>query len=147
MIRHEVKRKIKEGVDKEELVLLKFTDNQAKILLRWEHSREFEYEGQMYDVIERKKVGDTTYYFCWWDHKETKLNKQLTALTSEALQHNSERQERQNRLLNYFKSLFLESTLLFGNFNSGRSIQLETNYDNRYTSIAITPPTPPPRYS
>jgi len=67
------KRKVKKsikwsmigGMDKSAFVLLKFTKEESETKLRWEHSREFEYAGQMYDVVEAAEQGDTTYYYCW----------------------------------------------------------------------------------
>ncbi|PTB91022.1 hypothetical protein C9994_16285, partial [Marivirga lumbricoides] len=83
-VKHEVKWKMIAGMDKNELVLLKFTSEEAKVL-KWEHAKEFEYQNEMYDVVEQQTIGDTTYYWCWWDHEETALNKQLSLLVVKAL--------------------------------------------------------------
>lgn len=75
IIRKEVKTKIINKIDRKELVMFIFTKEETETKLRWEHSKEFEYLGQMYDIVESNTNGDTITYWCWHDHKETKLNK------------------------------------------------------------------------
>ncbi len=62
LVRAVVQEEIQAGMDEEALVLLKFTDTEAQLLLHWEHDREFEYLGQMYDIVETEQIGDTVYY-------------------------------------------------------------------------------------
>jgi hypothetical protein len=54
---------------------------QIKILLKIEveHDSEFEYNNQMYDVVEKLIVNDSTQLlWCWWDQQsKTKLNIKL----------------------------------------------------------------------
>ena len=51
-IQETVKRKLKEGIPANELVKLTFSTSEIDKVLRWEHDKEFEYQGQMYDIIE-----------------------------------------------------------------------------------------------
>jgi hypothetical protein len=85
MLKREIKHRIIEGIDKSELVELTFTDLEAETQLRWEHSKEFEYNGEMYDVVESKSDNGKITYWCWWDNEETSLNKQLNKLLARAL--------------------------------------------------------------
>ena len=101
-----MKRKMLAGINRETLVLWKFTETEKQNLLRWKHDREFEYRGEMYDIVETEVRGDTTYYWCFWDHEETLLNKQLAALLSFAMKSNPKKQENQKRLATFFKSLY-----------------------------------------
>ena len=78
----EIEDHIAAGISKSDLVLLIFSTEETRTLLRWEHSREFEYKRQMYDIVETKSLGDTVYYWCRWDQKETKLNEQLRELAT-----------------------------------------------------------------
>jgi hypothetical protein len=64
-----------------ELILLKIPFNQASELL-WEHSKEFEFRGNMYDIKTSFTAGDTAYYYCYLDHKEKDLNATKTRLAS-----------------------------------------------------------------
>jgi hypothetical protein len=144
-IKKEIKRKIISEVDKSELVLLKFTEEEKNSQLTWEHSKEFEYKGEMYDIIETYKVGDTAYYWCWWDHEETKLNKQLNHLVSLAMGSNPKNQDNQQRLMNFFKSLYFSASTIN---ESIVFIEIDNKChlgDKFYHSVSLSPPPPPPK--
>lgn len=142
-IREEVKSRIVAGIDEKELVLLKITQEESHTDLRWEHSAEFEYNGQMYDVVEEEIRGDTIYYLCWWDHKETELNKHLDNLLSYALGNNKHRSESKKRVKEFYQSLFFVS-------RSERDLivvatkPINTLYKLNYQSVSYPPPVPPP---
>ncbi|HRO41446.1 MAG TPA: hypothetical protein PL009_01335 [Flavipsychrobacter sp.] len=144
-VRKEVKWKYIAGMNTDELVKFVFSEKEKQTALRWEHSKEFEYRGEMYDVIKMEVKGDTTYYWCWWDHEETKLNKQIDKLAAFAFDHNPEKQEKENRLLKFFKSLFFyqptDSTFVF-------LYQPKSQYffrQHSYQSVALAPPLAPPK--
>lgn len=84
-MKKEVKHKIIAGVDKEDLVLLAFTKEEAEQQLNWEHSKEFEFKGNMYDIVEQSATSDSVYYWCWWDKEETVLMQKLYALMGQKL--------------------------------------------------------------
>ncbi len=84
-IKREVARHIVRGIAEDGLVTLKFTKEETRTLLRWEHPREFEFDGQMYDIVEVTDLGDIVHYRCWWDKAETELNERLRALAIQAL--------------------------------------------------------------
>ncbi|MDZ7846951.1 MAG: hypothetical protein U5L96_09340 [Owenweeksia sp.] len=142
-VRREVKWKMIAGLDKEELVLLKFTEEESQTELRWEHSKEFEYKGQMYDIVEKSIQGDTIYYWCWWDHEETKLNKQLDGLLANVLGNNPQRQEKKSQLADFFKKLFHESKKTHLTEISNHRINCFF-YSEDFTSIYHAPPVPHP---
>ena len=66
----------------ESLTYLAFSLKDSQTQLEWEHSREFEFEGNMYDVMGQEICGDTIGYWCWLDHKENRINKSWTARVS-----------------------------------------------------------------
>ena len=145
-IKKEVKQQIIAGIDKEELVLLIFTKEEAQTKLRWEHSHEFEYNGQMYDIVEMEISGDTIYYHCWWDYKETKLNKKLYELLAYAMGNDGKKKESQQRLTNFYTSLFHSIN------DAWKPLYLisEINpciYYFYYSSVSFPPPNPPPQLS
>ncbi|MDX2283737.1 MAG: hypothetical protein NW241_06220 [Bacteroidia bacterium] len=55
------------------LVYLRFSRDAARTQLRWEHAREFEYRGQMYDIVSEEIRSDSVRYGCWPDARETEL--------------------------------------------------------------------------
>jgi len=142
-IKKVVKQQIIDGINKSDLVLLKFTKSETLTILHWEQSKEFEYNGQLYDVVEEEIKGDTIYYWCWWDYKETELNKKFDNLVTYVLGHDNQRKESQKRIENFYKSLYFK--LLFEwNFFAIQSDQITSFYYNNYRSISFPPPVPPP---
>lgn len=144
-VRREVKKQLIEEVGKEQLVLLVFSEKDQLTQLKWEHSKEFEYKGQMYDVVDKKIKGDTTFYWCWWDHAETHLNKQLKALVVNVWDNHPKNQENKNRLENLFKHLYFpterEQKIQIAVFEN----DLFTCYINAYQSLIQSPIPHPPQ--
>lgn len=143
-VKKEVKQKIIAGIDKKELVLLKLTEAQKQTQLNWEHAKEFEYQGEMYDIVETEIVCDTTYYWCWWDHAETALNKRLDELASFVKGNHAKHKENQKRLYEFFKSLYLPEVAERKSF-----VFLKINATNfwkhiYYSSLSSAPLVPPP---
>jgi len=143
-VKKEVKQKIIAGIDKKELVLLKLTEAQKQTQLNWEHAKEFEYQGEMYDIVETEIVCDTTYYWCWWDHAETALNKRLDELASLVKGNHAKHKENQKRLYEFFKSLYLPEVAERKSF-----VFLKINATNfwkhiYYSSLSSAPLVPPP---
>lgn len=148
-IKREIKWKMIAGMDQDELVLLKFSKEEINTKLRWEHSKEFEYNGQMYDVVSKEIKGDSIYYRCWWDHDETALNKKLQILVADSFDSNNENRNNQKQLYNYFQSFFCSD--LF-EWQAVPTFALSAIYQdnlcvNNFFSIRISPPTPPPKLS
>ena len=132
--------------DHDGLVLLKFTKKDEQKLLRWEHSREFEFADQMYDIVKTEAHGDTTYYWCWWDEAETKLNQQLEELLVSKQSKQPIQSSQQEKLIDFFKSLYCADRHSW-NVRSFESLQITPPYEHHYRSIAHPPPVPPPEVS
>lgn len=145
LTKREVKRQLIQGLDDSELVSLKFSKSEKDKILKWKHSKEFEYGGEMYDVISFEEKGDSVFYKCWWDNKETKLNKQLANLLNSAMGNNPKNKENEKRLVNFYKSLFHQ--------NIAKPDELNNIVDSKlYCSLKVSfyninspaPPVPPP---
>lgn len=80
MIRKEAKRKILSEIKLDELCYFALTKTESKSKLEWEHSKEFEFKGEMYDVVKKITIDDSLFMWCWHDAKETQLNKKLQTL-------------------------------------------------------------------
>lgn len=143
--KEEVKSQLAAQTSKDELVLLKFTPTESQTKLRWEHSREFEYNGQMYDIVETSTRNDTIYYWCWWDHEETKLNRQLTALLANESEENDKKKEHQERVISFYYSLYHADTDQWQSYLYSWKEQPKGYYFLRYVSPNYSPPVPPPR--
>ncbi|MDN3724259.1 hypothetical protein QRD02_07680 [Aequorivita sp. SDUM287046] len=148
-IKREIKWKMIAGLDKKELVVLKFTKTETKTKLRWEHSKEFEYDGQMYDIVSTEMKGDSIFYTCWWDHEETKLNKKLKKLVASAFDQNEENQRNQQNFHNYLWSFFCNVPF---KWQAKQPQQIVLVCENEmlatiFDSLQNSPPTPPPKIS
>lgn len=143
-IRREVKHQLIAGLENDQLEVLKFAINETSSLLKWKHSREFEYNHHMYDIVETKVEGDTIYYWCWWDYEETILNKKLNHLLANAFNHDPQRKEKQSSLLHFFKSFFLPQINTTGKEQT-KPLVFSVDYEFVVKSIDIFPPSPPPR--
>ncbi len=148
-IRREIKWKMIAGLDKDELVLLKFTKEEAKKKLRWEHSKEFEYNGQMYDIVSTEINGDSITYHCWWDHEETKLNKKLKKMVSMAFDQDEDKRRTQQNLHNYLFSFFCTAPPKWQliPFQNSKIVFHNILQTTIFKPHQLTPPTPPPKLS
>ncbi len=143
-IKREVKWNMITGIDRDELVLLTFSKEETETELRWKHSREFEYKGEMYDIVEKRVDGDQISYWCWWDHEETTLNRQLDGLLAQVMGKNPERKQQESHLTEFFKNLYFEwESVELDEFKSPDKTTFF--YANRFQSIGLSPPIPPPR--
>lgn len=143
-VKKEIKRKMIAGIDRDELILLKFTAADMQRSLKWEHAKEFEYKDQMYDIVVKEIKGDTTFFWCWLDHEETILNKELRRLVSLVLGGDTKRHENQNHLEDFFKKLYCHSSEkeCIAIINSTKNCFL---FFNQVVKSDSTPPTPPPQ--
>jgi len=142
-----VKKQIIAGVSKDELVEFKFLLSDTSIKLRWEHDREFEFEGKMYDIVERNNINDSVTYWCWCDNVETQLNKQYKTLVAKALGNNPQKTNGKKQLIDYLKTLYFAGA--FTNQNriyisvSGTFLANYTFYNDSWVK---SPAGPPPKF-
>lgn len=145
VVRKAVKHRMMAGMDRSELTLLAFSEAERQVLLTWEHDAEFEYKGQMYDVVDTEKRGDTTLYWVWPDAVESALNRQLRALVYAALGQDAGHRERHEQLVSFFKSLFaVEQEVLAPLYTCG-SVRSPLPPALPGGRTGTPPPIPPPR--
>jgi hypothetical protein len=147
MVRMQVNESIREGIDKERLVLLGFTMEETETELRWEHSREFEYKSQMYDIVETKIVGDSIYYRCWWDIEETLIKNMISELGRFALDTDARKNDRKVHINPWFKLVFITESTASPLEARPQKTSKFIAYADLYNSLNIPPPKPPPRFS
>ncbi len=146
-VKHEVWEQIDSGIDQSELVLLKFSKKETQTKLRWEHEREFEYNHRMYDVVRTKTVGETVYYWCWYDHIETMLNRQMEELASQAVGPVSKKKKERAMLASNSRSLYCPFSIYL-DLDIRESVQKQSILSlDFYTQILKQPPTPPPQFN
>lgn len=144
-IKKQVKEKIEKGIDKEKLVLLKFTYNESKTKLRWEHSKEFEYKHQMYDIVDIEYKEDSIYYWCWHDKEETEINNQINHIAKNLLpnqNHTNQFKAKKNLSKNLYCESFIKKEVLLN------TLDINLIYFHKiYSSQFYSPLTPPPKYN
>lgn len=143
-LRKELSEKLHRGIVQGEIIMLEFSLEQTRTALRWEHDREFEFNGQMYDVIEKTVKGDTILFKCWWDREETALNRELDKWLSMALNNDPLRTDQQDNLVDFFKKLRCENYQSPGIMPIGPKLPW-LGYGQNLKSISFPPPFPPPR--
>lgn len=145
-VKRALKKQLIAGVDKNDLVLLKFTPEESQ-KLRWEHDKEFEYNDQMYDVVAKEVIDGVIHYWCWWDHEETHLNKRLQNLVANALGGDMQRKEKRDHTIRFYNSLFCAQHTT-PSFQSN-AMDMENNwfYTISAYSHSLSPPIPPPKIS
>lgn len=140
-----VKKLIVSGLDKNQLVQLKFSNKEIKTKLMWEHSKEFEYRGVMYDVVESNSHGDSTYYWCWEDTRETELNIILNRLASNAVDANKKVNDNLKLLSSLLSSLYYSQTNQFDLNESNKSNRFIYIFIANCSSLYFSPLLPPPK--
>ena len=144
-LRKEVKHRMMAGIPKERLSLIISTPETAH-LLDWEHSKEFEYEDEMYDVVYVESKGDSTYYWCWEDHKESELNKELTILFHKSLDQSSDEDSNNTFSLTLLKTLFSSYEISYDLTPSVEVIDnLYTESSENLPVISFSIDSPPPQ--
>lgn len=134
------------ATDQEEsLVLWKFTQQEVNTVLRWEHDREFEYDGEMYDVVRSEAHGDTTWYWCHHDRKETKVRKALASFVAAWMGAGPQQQQDQQRLFDFFKSLYSSNAPQVAHLLPDIGPIPAVPFTGQLLEIAASPDAPPPR--
>ena len=140
-IREEVEREMdEEELDEDRIKYFAFTSAEAKTELDWHHSREFEYHGQMYDIIDSEVKGDSVFYTVYWDMEETEINEEIAALEQYAREH-------QTKAINqtFFKSLFYSDNSILLEYPGFNNIPFNLFTPGEYNDLNSSPPVPPPQ--
>lgn len=143
-VKKEVKWKMIAGIDKSELVLLKFSKSETVSKLKWKHSKEFEFNNQMYDIVDKITTKDSIKYWCWWDFEETKLNQQLSKLLVSVYQKDIPSKDKQSQIVEFYKSLYFEKVFVWKPFLSVESFYSKTFNANLYNYLLVKLDNPPP---
>lgn len=147
LIKEEVKERLISGIEPSELVQLTFTIEESQSLLNWEHEREFEYNDQMYDIVDVDTVGNEIVYSCWWDHAETAINIELKKLLTVALESNQKHKQQQQTLVKTIQFEYVKTELFFDLNTSICNVVPAFFYSFSFTSISLNLDNPPPQIS
>ncbi len=149
MIKRQVEEQVLYGLGKERLVLLEFTTQEVNTKLKWRSAREFEFNHELYDVVESILDNEKILFWCWRDHPETRIEKEIEALLSSfqkkggkslILEEGSNSSNSMPKIYLFFPSsgLSVNRPDLFSFFNL-MTFKAPSSLNNQ-------PPSPPPRW-
>ena len=143
MVRSEVREEVTKGIPRENLVLIRVarTDMEKEVL--WKDDHEFEYHGEMYDIVESETEGDTLVFWCLPDHKETSLNIRISELLGRRLMNNQQQRNDQKRMAGLLKLQFTKPSHHLITIPEVASRRLSGHLIS-YRSRTVPPPSPPP---
>lgn len=144
-IRYEIKQQIKAGVPVEELVLLKISRStqENRREFQYIHSREFRYFGKMYDIIRQESHGETTWFYCINDEKETLLFARLDEQVKNEMKNLPGSGKEREQLLQWHNTLFFAEDNITGIINPSFNDR-STPYSFHLKDWKQPPETPPP---
>lgn len=144
-IQEAVQRKLEEEIPENELVKLIFFKKEIPKLLKWEHDKEFEYDGQMYDVVEVTDVGDSLQYLCWWDKAETATKQNMQNLISEEINKSKPSKHKPVNFSDYYKSIYVFLTPCSENEIVVPIGRTSFSFAKHEGILSTEPPFPPPK--
>lgn len=146
-VKDEVKYLLKQSVPQEDLVLISIEQSQNSLLTWTKPNKEFKYQGQMYDVVEKELIGNSILYSCIHDFKESKLFENLDIHIQNYISHHPEQKNKTKNLLNVMAKLFFfqKNTLVSKTY--GLAKKAHSLFIQNYKSIALDLRIPPPKNS
>lgn len=145
-VKREVKQEVFSQIDLEDCAQFEFTLEQEQ-QLDWEHSAEFSYKGQKYDVILKKKTHNgTTIYYCWKDVKESAIDRKIATLVNNALGGNPEKDKQHKSVTQLFKDLPEEKLVLRTEPMLPVIKQIGWNYKQFLRDYNVSVSEPPPEF-
>jgi len=139
---------IKRAIPQDDQLLWTFSISDARTKLQWEHSKEFEFKGEMYDVIRSETKGDSILYWCYWDREETKLKRQLDILIVNMMGPGSHNRNQGTQINDCFRSFFFQVDDHQHDVICGQLFDpVFSPYIFSVSLHQLTPPLPPPEVS
>lgn len=145
-IKREVAKEIQRGLEKEQIIVLKFSLEELRTKIKWRGAKEFEFNHELYDVVDSASEDDKILFWCWRDQEETKIEKEIDA----AIFHSLKNQDKS--LISQEGSNSTPRIYLFspsGHLCVARPGLFSPLYISAYQatySLNHQPPSPPPRW-
>lgn len=146
MVKREVKWLILNQLQKEDLIKLQFTTSE-KEALKWEHNKEFEFKGNMYDIVISEISKDSFTYYCYLDHAETALNNSIDKAIQHMVGKDSKQHQTKDELTNFLKSLYCNDLNIFDFKTSHNRTYNNFLYSDLKSKRVHILQSPPPQFS
>jgi hypothetical protein len=144
--RKEIKRQLQAGVPRENLVEFRISREDSFKLFKWKHEGEFEYQGRMFDIVEKEVSSDSLIYHCIPDHRESWLNREANRLLARSSGSDPSKQSQTEKLHQFLKTLIAQQTDLSLHCYEHFSAMTSPILSDHYTSFFSAPPGPPPKF-
>ena len=145
-IRKEIKTRIKQGVPQAERTIVRLSDTEMQSSdFTWVKDHEFRYQGKMYDVLERKVIGDRTEFACILDEDETRLFKTLDEQIQSALNGDPVSKQQNEKSQRFYRNLFYESSVFSWTIQHYKTSIL-TIQEKAPITLFVFADSPPPEY-
>jgi len=115
-----------------------------RINFQWIHSKEYRYNGDMYDIVEKSEDDSLFYFYVINDTKEKELEEKFNKKVEENSTDSKQNQNENNPLKNLYSELLKSRNDIPDDNSELKYIFLFTN---NYISAWQDVPTPPPRKS
>jgi hypothetical protein len=147
VVRHEVKAKLATDKHAGPLVKLTFARGDVRDLLAWEHSREFRYQGEMYDVARTEEATDSISYWCHHDVKETSIRREISKWLARTFGRGDNGTPAPVRqLVHFFANMYPPGRIDFGlDLHSEKQDRPGGIVSSHVDGMTLRPPVPPPR--
>jgi len=149
LVRREVKSMINVGLKDPDLLKFTFAKKDINTLLKWEKKDEFEYFGQMYDIVRSNESKDSITYMCWKDDNESAIKKKLNTLSEIVWHKNSNNKNHNERKSDFYKTLICPdqwSMVHHWSFKASDKIKPISPSNIFFNSFLKGPISPPPEY-
>lgn len=146
IVRKSIKHKIIDGIDAELLVHMSFAKSDTATMLEWKHKKEFSYNGEMYDIVERNYTKDSVNYALWWDNEETQLNKKLDQLTNNFIQGSPEKENKSSHFGFVVKQFFCNEKIDLSIVFFDEESEMGWLYRQKKLKQYPTVDSPPPKF-
>jgi len=143
---HFVKKYIIKAIDNNEfdkdiflLTLSKKDIDEGKVSFQWIHSREFRFNGNMYDIKRNLSDEDSIRVYCYFDEKENLLEQLFRQF---AKSENDKTKQKQNNinLLTFIGLFFHSGAIPFPKFAGTKITNIRVTAHEQFNSEVPTPP-------
>jgi len=136
-----IKKALLRSTPKDDLIEFRWSKPEAESL-DWKEQDEFEYQGEMYDVVEKQERKDSLILWCYWDYAETQLHQKFKNLLAKNPYRPKPENKNVNLLLKSLQAIGPSPMAPIGKFSN----HLSPNciYLFNVTDFQDAPPTPPP---
>ena len=128
------------------LIRIAVHENEMKHL-KWEQPWEFEYKGEMHDIVSQELMVDTIIYHCIIDKKETSINKEIVRFIAGFFHDNPLHDQQLLSCIDFVKNLAPITEIIMSYLPQISIAECFLPDMLPYFPYAIEIPNPPPQYS